>query len=97
MWNYNGYAIAGEQNYSLLQFSMVMKYQRRTQKGIERNGKTPAVESGIKTQRLAELAEGALVIVRFFCISVKMCFEQKSLTIQKKRFFLIFCQLSANF
>jgi hypothetical protein len=84
MWNCNENAIAGEQNYSLLQFSMVMEYQRRTQKGIERKGKTPAVEAGIKTQRLAALAEGALIMVRFFCISVKMCFEQKSLTIQKK-------------
>ena len=84
MWNCNENAIAGEQNYSLLQFSMVMEYQRRTQKGIERKGKTPAVEAGIKTQRLASLAEGALIMVRFFCISVKMCFEQKSLTIQKK-------------
>jgi len=84
MWNCNENAIAGEQNYSLLQFSMVMVYQRRTQKGIERKGKTPAVDAGIKTQRLAALAEGALIMVRFFCISVKMCFEQKSLTIQKK-------------
>ena len=84
MWNCNENAIAGEQNYSLLQFSMVMEYQRRTQKGIERKGKTPAVDAGIKTQRLAALAEGALIMVRFFCISVKMCFEQKSLTIQKK-------------
>jgi hypothetical protein len=84
MWNCNENAIAGEQNYSLLQFSIVMEYQRRTQKGIERKGKTPAVEAGIKTQRLAALAEGALIMVRFFCISVKMCFEQKSLTIQKK-------------
>ena len=73
-----------KQNYSLLQFSMVMEYQRRTQKGIERKGKTPAVDAGIKTQRLAALAEGALIMVRFFCISVKMCFEQKSLTVQKK-------------
>ena len=73
-----------KQNYSLLQFLMVEEYQRRTQKGIERKGKTPAVEAGIKTQRLAALAEGALMMVRFFCISVKMCFEQKSLTIQKK-------------
>ena len=64
---------------------MVVEYQRRTQKGIERNGKTPAQEAGIKTQHLAVVAAaGAIDKVRFFCISVKMCFEQKSLTIQKK-------------
>ena len=63
---------------------MVEEYQRRTQKGIERNGKTPN-EVGRKTQRLAAAsATGAIVIVRFFCISVKMDYEEKCLTIQKK-------------
>jgi hypothetical protein len=63
------------QNYSLLQFLMVEEYQRRTQKGIERNGKTPKVV-GTKTQRLpADFAAGAIDMVRFFCISVKMDFE----------------------
>ncbi len=72
------------QNYSLLQFLMVEEYQRRTQKGIERNGKTPK-EVGRKTQRLAvDSATGAIDVVRFFCISVKMGFEEKCLTMQKK-------------
>jgi hypothetical protein len=72
------------QNYSLLQFSMIEEYQRRTQKGIERNGKTPKV-AGRKTQRWsADTAAGAIDMVRFFCISVKMDFEEKCLTIQKK-------------
>ena len=53
---------------------MVEEYQRRTQKGIERNGKTPDV-AGTKTQRLVVAsATGAIVMVRFFCISVKMIF-----------------------
>jgi hypothetical protein len=65
------------QNYSLLQFLMVEEYQRRTQKGIERNGKTPN-EVGRKTQRLSvDSATAAVDMVRFFCISVKMDFEEK--------------------
>ncbi len=79
-----GMPLLMRQNYSLLQFLMVEEYQRRTQKGIERNGKTPKV-AGRKTQRLAaDSAAGAIDMVRFFCISVKMCFEEKCLTIQKK-------------
>jgi hypothetical protein len=51
---------------------MVEEYQRRTQKGIKRKVKTPK-ETGRKTQRLAaELAAGAIDMVRFFCISLKM-------------------------
>ena len=83
-----------KRNYSLLQFLMVEEYQRRTQKGIERNGKTPK-EAGRKTQRLAvDPATGAIDIVRFFCISVKMDFEENSLTMQSKRIFFIICLLS---
>ena len=89
-----GMPLLMRQNYSLLQFLMVEEYQRRTQKGIERNGKTPK-EVGRKTQRLAvELATGALDIVRFFCISVKMDFDENCLTIQKKRIFSIICPLT---
>jgi hypothetical protein len=63
---------------------MEEEYQRRTQKGIERNGKTPK-EVGRKTQRLSvDSATEAIDMVRFFCISVKMYFEEKCLTIQKK-------------
>jgi hypothetical protein len=44
-------------------------YQRRTQKGMGRNGKFPKV-SGTKTQRLCPEGAGtANDMVRFFCIS----------------------------
>jgi hypothetical protein len=76
---------------------MVEEYQRRTQKGIKRKVKTPK-ETGRKTQRLAaELAAGAIDMVRFFCISVKMDYEENGLTIQNKRFFLINGQLGGKF
>jgi hypothetical protein len=53
---------------------MIGGYQRRTQKGIERNGKIPKA-SGIKTQRLfAAGAARAIDMVRFFDISNKMSF-----------------------
>jgi hypothetical protein len=88
-----GMPLLMRQNYSLLQFLMVEEYQRRTQKGIKRNGKTPK-EVGRKTQRVAvDAATGAIDIVRFFCISVKMDFEEKCLTIQKKVIFSIISQL----
>jgi len=84
MENDNGMPLLSRGNYSLLQFLMVEEYQRRTQKGMERNGKTPKVV-GRKTQRLpVDSATGAIDMVRFFCISVKMDFELKCLTVQKK-------------
>ena len=53
-------AIAGD--------TMEGEYQRRTQKGIERNGKFPEVP-GTKTQRLCAARAGtAENMVRFFCI-----------------------------
>src|SRR5690349_20518793 len=66
-----------------------MGYQRRTQKGMGRKGKIPNV-SGTKTQRLNTAgAARAIDMVRFFDISVKISFLVKSLTVQKKPFFLI--------
>jgi len=59
-------------------------YQRRTQKGMGRKGKFPEA-SGTKTQRVcAAFAGTAENMVRFFCISTQICFEQKGLTIQSK-------------
>jgi len=53
---------------------MLREYQRRTQKGICRNGKIPKV-FGTKTQRLrAAGAARAIDMVRFFDISNKMSF-----------------------
>lgn len=69
---------------------MLRGYQRRTQKGIWRNGKIPKI-FGTKTQRLSAAgAARAIDMVRFFDISNKMSFLVKSLTVQKKPFFLIF-------
>jgi hypothetical protein len=65
------------------------EYQRRTQKGIGRNGKIPNV-FGTKTQRWNTAgAVRAIDMVRFFDIYFKMSFLVKSLTVQKKPFFLI--------
>lgn len=62
-------------------------YQRRTQKGMGRNGKIPNV-FGTKTQRWdTAVAARAIDMVRFFDISDKMSFLVKSLTVQKKPFF----------
>ena len=69
--------------------TMVGEYQRRTQKGMGRNGKIPNT-FGTKTQRrYAASAAWAIDMVRFFDISNKMSFWVKSLTMQKKPFFLI--------
>jgi len=58
--------------------------QRRTQKGIERNGKFPEVP-GTKTQRLCPVGMGsAEYMVRFFCISTQIDFEQNSLNSAKQ-------------
>ena len=54
--------------------TMVWRYQRRTQKGMGRNGKIPKI-FGTKTQRL--YTAGAVIaidMVRFFDISSKMSF-----------------------
>jgi hypothetical protein len=61
-----------------------VEYQRRTQKGMGRNGKFPKV-SGTKTQRLLlAFARTANDMVRFFCISTQIGFERNSLTVQSK-------------
>ena len=63
---------------------MDSEYQRRTQKGMGRKGKFPEVP-GTKTQRFCAARAGtAENMVRFFCISTLIDFDQNSLTIQSK-------------